>query len=431
MVTFLTDAARTGNAAFIDNCAVKRVTRTAAKGGPASSATSVATGVEAEVNGHKLRVSARRCVVVSCGSLQTPCLLQRSGFRNPHIGRHLHLHPVTGVVGKFNGKNIRTYEGAPMTTVCNEIEPGPKKDGYGCKIEVPSTHPGLITSSLPWHGGAAVKGHVLDTADAAALIVLQRDHGHGVVRDDPTNPMGMKIEYSVTEDDKESMIDGMDKCIRILAAAGANEIMTMHSEKRVHRTSDGKALDQYVDGVRASGIKTNSVGVFSAHQMGSCRMGYSPNTSVVDEDGEMWECDNLYLADASTLPTASAANPMVSTLSISHMIATRLAQRLKQEDHDAGLRTGDPTPPASAAGTGELTTYREAIQTTGADAKADANATQYVYVHDSEAAAASVSKRAARREAMASQQPPAPWLPRYLVAAAVITAIGAAFIARR
>ena len=33
------------------------------------------------------------------------------------------------------------------------------------------------------------------------------------------------------------------------------------------------------------------VGIFSAHQMGSNRMGIDPAASVVDADGEMWECD--------------------------------------------------------------------------------------------------------------------------------------------
>ena len=37
------------------------------------------------------------------------------------------------------------------------------------------------------------------------------------------------------------------------------------------------------------------------------------------------------------------ANPMVTTLSMSHMIATQLAQRLKQEDSSAGKPTTDPT----------------------------------------------------------------------------------------
>ena len=76
-------------------------------------------------------------------------------------------------------------------------------------------------------------------------------------------------------------------------------------------------LEQFLAKVKASGLGENEVGVFSAHQMGSCRMGADPRSSVVDEDGEMWECDSVYLCDASTFPTASGSNPMMSTLSLS------------------------------------------------------------------------------------------------------------------
>lgn len=55
--------------------------------------------------------------MVSAGSLNTPCVLQRSRLRNPHIGRHLRLHPVTGITAKFFDKPVRSYEYAPMTTV--------------------------------------------------------------------------------------------------------------------------------------------------------------------------------------------------------------------------------------------------------------------------------------------------------------------------
>jgi hypothetical protein len=34
-----------------------------------------------------------KTVIVSCGALNSPLLLLRSGLKNPHIGRHLYLHP--------------------------------------------------------------------------------------------------------------------------------------------------------------------------------------------------------------------------------------------------------------------------------------------------------------------------------------------------
>ena len=80
--------------------------------------------------------------------------------------------------------------------------------------------------------------------------------------------------------------------------------------------------------MREAGLDPCSAMLFSAHQMGSCRMGHSPATSVLDEDGEAWDADGLWVFDDSTFPTASGANPMVTTLAISHMLSTRLTRRL-------------------------------------------------------------------------------------------------------
>ena len=106
------------------------------------------------------------------------------------------------------------------------------------------------------------------------------------------------------------------------------------------------------------------------------------------------------------------------------MIATKLAQRLKQEDSET---TGKPaaSPTTSGGDDAELTTY------SNAPAGTSTVPAHYVYAHDSEAAVANATKRSERRRAMASQEPPSPWLPRYLLAAAVMTAIGAALMARR
>jgi choline dehydrogenase-like flavoprotein len=50
--------------------------------------------------------------------------------------------------------------------------------------------------------------------------------------------------------------------------------------------------------------------LFSAHQMGTCKMGSGRTTSVVDAHGETWGCSNLFVCDASVFPTSSGVNPM-------------------------------------------------------------------------------------------------------------------------
>ena len=43
----------------------------------------------------------------------------------------------------------------------------------------------------------------------------------------------------------------------------------------------------------------------SMHQMGTCRMGASPDSSVADAHGQCWDVAGLYIADASCFPTSS------------------------------------------------------------------------------------------------------------------------------
>ncbi len=57
-----------------------------------------------------------------------------------------------------------------------------------------------------------------------------------------------------------------------------------------------------------AGIHKNGMTVFSAHQMGTARMGASAKTSVVDERGECWHVANLYVSDASLFPTSTGAH---------------------------------------------------------------------------------------------------------------------------
>lgn len=61
-------------------------------------------------------------------------------------------------------------------------------------------------------------------------------------------------------------------------------------------------------------------------------MSSFPTSGVVDCNCETWECDNLTVVDASVFPTATAANPMMTILAVSHMVISRLALRLRHED---------------------------------------------------------------------------------------------------
>ena len=54
-------------------------------------------------------------------------------------------------------------------------------------------------------------------------------------------------------------------------------------------------------------------------------MGTSPRTSVVDAEHLVWGIRGLYVADASTFPSASGVNPMLTVMGIAHRAARLIA----------------------------------------------------------------------------------------------------------
>ena len=63
------------------------------------------------------------------------------------------------------------------------------------------------------------------------------------------------------------------------------------------------------------------MGLFSAHQMGTCRLSSCPSRGAARPSGETWDCDGLFVCDASTFPTASGVNPMVTVVAVARMIS--------------------------------------------------------------------------------------------------------------
>jgi len=99
-------------------------------------------------------------------------------------------------------------------------------------------------------------------------------------------------------------------------------------------------LDRFLQGIGSAGIRENSVGLFSAHPMGSARAGPDPRTSAARPSGEVHGVDGLWVGDGSLLPSAPGANPMMSILALawrtSDRILASLAGRPPQDVPPAG-----------------------------------------------------------------------------------------------
>jgi choline dehydrogenase-like flavoprotein len=76
------------------------------------------------------------------------------------------------------------------------------------------------------------------------------------------------------------------------------------------------------------------VTMFSAHQMGTCRMGMDPQTSVANPWGELHDTPGVWIGDGSAFPTPSGTNPMVSIMALARRTAHAIAGTAERQTPD-------------------------------------------------------------------------------------------------
>ncbi|KAL8258541.1 hypothetical protein R6Q59_026494 [Mikania micrantha] len=270
----------------------------------------------------RLQIEAK-VTISACGSLLTPPLLISSGLKNPNIGKHLHLHPVLMAWGYFpeNDSNLvgKNYEGAILTSV---YKPGLDDDYI---LEVPGLGPGSFAALCPWESGKDFKERMLRYSRTTHVFSLIRDYGSGEVKS------AGRINYNFHKSDMKNMKKGLKQAIRVLVAAGATEVGTQRSDGQRFKCKGRRHedIEEFLETVDAKDGPLSMVKDWniygSAHQMGSCRMGASEHEGAVDENGESWEAEGLYVCDASILPSAVGVNPMITIQSTVYCLAQRIA----------------------------------------------------------------------------------------------------------
>ena len=271
-----------------------------------------------------------RVAVVAGGAIHTPTLLQRSGLRAAPIGRGLRLHPTTAVAGEF-ADEVRCWAGPPQTVAVTKFLDW-EGSRHGFWMEASPAHPGLFALATPWQDGRSHKDWMLQRyRRSTGTIVLLRERSRGRVGIDSRG--GPRIEYALTPEDRQELQRGIQETGRVLAAAGAKSLVTLHSrpvEVRAagDRLSEGE-VQQYLDGVADRSLAPNRCMMFSAHLMGSCPMGADSRGSAVRPTGELWTAENLFVADASVFPTAPGVNPMITIMSMARRTSRSVIGRLR------------------------------------------------------------------------------------------------------
>ncbi len=315
-VTYIAKAEATGRVDIRTRCVVTRIETDA--GGRA----------KAVVYSDKDRVEHAQeadVIVVSAGTFFSPRVLLNSksslfpdGLANSSgiVGKYFmqHLSYMCRAVFDDRMDSFRGFFGGAISKDFAETSP---RNGFarGWALEFNSGVRGPVEMalSLPGWGAAHKKkmksifGHV---AGMVAFGEQLPDERNRIELDpDVVDDYGMPVARLFMEprENDRKMLKAIEKSVKdVCEAAGAREMLTL----------------DYVQGS-------------SSHNMGTCRMGSDPRTSVVNGYCQAHDVPNLFVIDASCFVTGGTANPALTIMAI----ATRAAHYIAEQGKKGNLST--------------------------------------------------------------------------------------------
>jgi choline dehydrogenase-like flavoprotein len=277
---------------------------------------------ESRMRSGKTLTVRSKATAVSCGALNSPALLLRSGLTgHGRVGKRTFLHPVVITAADFDAP-VEAFSGAPQSVHSQHfVDRGPGKMGFF--IEVPPIHPMLAAITVSGFGADyrhwisrlphlnACIGMIVDgwmPGEEGGTVGL-RGEGDG----------RLKFDYPFTGAHWEAFRTACKEMARIQFAAGAKTVISLHSPPVVMRSADE------ISKLDSAPWERLRVRVVTAHQMGGCAMGKNPTTSVVDSRLRYHDLDNLFVVDGSVFPTSLGVNPQETIYGVARWGAQHVA----------------------------------------------------------------------------------------------------------
>jgi len=301
-------AIKTGNIRILDNTRVLELE---------TDATGNLSAVVYKHRGRKKRATADR-YVLSTGAIETPRLLLLSqsarhpdGLGNQHdrVGRNL-METLYSVLTVEADRPLQAWKGQPIDSrIWDFNTPGQENNRNGFALGVSSSM-GAFWGPLSYARRLAGTGSVHKAAvrekfgrsvNLFGIADHSPDENNRMVLSDRLDKEGVPkviVSSDYGQRDKNTLREMISKLITLAEAAEPTEIMGLFS------TYD-----------RSS----------TTHMAGTCMMGNDPEQSVVDANGKVHGIKNLYIADASILPSQGMGDSPSLTI---QALALRMAERM-------------------------------------------------------------------------------------------------------
>jgi choline dehydrogenase-like flavoprotein len=253
-------------------------------------------------------IHARRAVIVAAGAVYTPLLLWRSGLRG-RVGHGFQAHPGAAVVGRFP-------EPVGMGFGATQAYEVPLR-ARGFKLESLALPPELLAARLPGTG-VAWQEQLANLDHFAQFCAVHRAEAVGRVR--PTWFGGYDVRYELTARDLERVKQSVALLVRIMFAAGADEVYPGVAGVPERFTSEAQA--QLIEAAR---VKRRDFHLLASHHFGTAAAGGDPTRSVVAPTLQTHAARGLYVMDGSALPTNLGVNPQHTIMAVVRRAAEWLA----------------------------------------------------------------------------------------------------------
>lgn len=301
-------------------------------------------------------VRARREVILCCGAINTPKLLQISGVGPASLLQSLNIpviHELTGV-----GENLRDHFSVRMVArvkdcvTMNELSKGLRLGGQIARWMLGRPNILALSPSLVhwfWKSRESLdapdlqgvftpasyrEGYIgmLDNYPGMTCGVWQhRPESTGYVRAQSASPFDDPIvqpNYLQDSRDQEVLLAGMRLARRLLRAPELAQYFVEETLPGKSVTSDDELLDY-----------ARRLGVSCYHVIGTARMGPSSDpAAVVDDQLRVHGLDGLRVVDASIMPNMPSANTCAATMMIAEKAADMIRGWEPLEREDASLQ---------------------------------------------------------------------------------------------